>query len=105
LSRLGITPDTHNKKNIIALICIILFSCTNEKISTGVGDFVFSADDKYIYFNFFNGISLSIYRVDSSGNYVKMLIPAINDISFYCPRFFNNNQDFVLIGKEPYSNK
>ncbi len=93
------------KKIIIALICLIIFSCTNEKISTGVGDFVFSADDKYIYFNFFNGISSSIYRVDSSGNNVKILIPAINDISFYRLRFFNDNQNFVLIGGEPYSNK
>ena len=87
------------------IICFLLMSCNLNNSSSGIGGFQLSKNDKFIYLNYFDGESSSIYRVDSSGLNLKLIVPSINNISFYDPEISKDGSKMVLLGGRAYSNK
>jgi len=89
----------------IVLISFLFTSCNlNDSNKRMIGAFQLSKEDKFIYFNYFDGVSSSIYRVDTGWTNLKLLVPSMNGISFYNPRLSNDEKEMVLLGGQPYSN-
>lgn len=88
---------------------IFLNSCKNDALDkSNITSFDLSKNDSLVLFSVYTQNKTAIYQIDINGHYLKKIIEATEDSSFYCAKFSNNDERILFIGTvlsqdKPYS--
>jgi len=89
-----------NKYLILLLVLIqLLSSCNNNPIEE-VSSPQLSKDDNTIYFQYFDGLKGSIYKMVLTDSLFEQISPITNEFTFYHPKLTKDEKKVIFVGRK-----